>query len=110
MVSDFVNIAVDPSVRPDWDLKIHPASVLSIFSRPKWIWQQIIKSVDITIYNLATERARHADAVVVRPELAGLTFLDYGRGKQAIHAGAQAMTSILPDLYRMRAAARFTAL
>jgi hypothetical protein len=104
MAPSLVNIAVDPSVRPDWDLKIFPDSILSIFSRPKRMYQQIIKSVDITMYSLAMERTTHAGAVVVRPELAGLTFLDYSRGKQAIRAGAQAITSILPDLYRMRAA------
>jgi NTE family protein len=83
-------LALDPSAVPaeSASLLTHTASTL----------RHVLQALDSTFYVLARLRLDGSHALVVRPRLGTIRFLDFERGIEAVEAGRVAALQALPQL------------
>lgn len=87
-------VAVDPSAPPDWTSpRLYRSSLLNL---PKlgFLFPQILKGFDTLIWTHVQACIAVGKPLVIRPEMPGLSFIDFHRAREAIAAGRLAATEL----------------
>ncbi len=84
-------VYIDPSALPDRPIDLPPAGKCSLAKKPRVIWTQALKGMDIALFNLAQAANNGVTGLRVQPPLGDIQFHDFSRAGEAIRAGSLAM-------------------
>ncbi len=95
---DYVVIAIDAMVRPDWPIGHDRIRRQWMLFNGKLLYLQILKSFDCVLYRLSEEKLRGMQGIHIVPALGQMKFMDFGSGAAAIRAGEAAVLGMLPEI------------